>query len=132
MNRRQCGLIIVLVMFGSLIGGIVSSKVAADMSIKVASREYRPSFSEWVFVYLNSKYSRSTDNYFVDVTMKIINKKIRFVINGYYVNNKIGQQWYLMVGSNIEKDIANQCKIWKHKGYRISLNDFEMNISSFY
>lgn len=99
-----------------------------DLDTTSAFKPYQVSFADWVVVYLSTQVSTSAEDYFIQVVAKPINKKIRFVVQGYYTDTPIGLRWYQSVGSKIEELIAKQCKTWTMEGYPISLNDFEITI----
>jgi len=101
----------------------------ADLDFAAATKPYQVSFADWVVVYLSTTVGTYTENYSVTVSLKMINKKYRFVVQGSYIDNAIGRQWYEQIGSKlIEQTIASQCKIWTGEGHPISLNDFEIAI----
>jgi len=100
----------------------------ADLDFVAANKPYQISFVDWVVVYLSTQIGASTKNYFVHVGSKAVNKKVRFVVQGYYADTVTGRDWYERLGSKIEDLIAKHCKIWTVEGHPISLNDFEVTI----
>lgn len=99
-----------------------------DLDITSAFKPYQVSFADWVVVYLSTQVGVSAEEYFVQVAAKPVNKKVRFVVQGYYTDTAIGRRWYQNLGSKIEELIARQCKTWTMEGHPISLNDFEITI----
>lgn len=99
-----------------------------DLDPASAFKTYQVSFADWVVVYLTTQVSASAEDYFVGVGSKVVNKKVRFVVEGFYVDSESGRRWYQKIGSKIEEAITRQCKVWAQEGYPISLNDFEIII----
>jgi hypothetical protein len=99
-----------------------------DLNVTSANKPYKVPFSEWVLVYVSVQCGSSEENYGISVMEKVINKKFRFTVTGYYRDTPIGHQWYQNVGSKIENLIALDCKNWTMEGHPISLNDFEIDI----
>lgn len=99
-----------------------------DLETTSAFKPYQVSFADWVVVYLSTQVNVSAEDYFIQIAEKLINEKVRFVVEGYYTDTAIGRRWYQSIGSKLEERIARQCKIWTMEGHPISLNDFEITI----
>jgi hypothetical protein len=129
-RRRFC--VALLAAFALLIIAVHAkwSAVRADLPQSTATQIYQPSFEEWAFVSLAASY-RDTGfpTHFVNVGRESVNGKVRFKIVGHYAKNALGQAWFNSVGSKIRQSIENDCKRWTAEGYKIDLNDFEIDIT---
>lgn len=103
----------------------------ADITMDLCAKTYPVPFGEWVLVYLSAKFRESTPYYFVDVACILIEGKNRYHVTVIYKDDELGREWYQMRLPHIKEVIRIQCKIWTLKGYPISLNDFEFDITNF-
>ncbi len=106
------------------------SGVRADLPQSTATQIYQPSFEEWAFVNLTASYrDNGIPTHFVSIGRAWVNGKVRFKVVGRYANNPLGQAWFDNIGSKIRTGIENDCKRWTAEGYKIDLNDFEIDIA---
>jgi hypothetical protein len=148
---RSCFLGALLITFCLL---NLPQSVHAHVPVAEAHRTYFVPFSEWVerfsnhspekssvsefsifcavyddlIVFLHVMFSTPSTDYFIGATAKAINNRIRFIIQGYYLNTEMGRKWYRNYGSHFELIIASLCQMWTQQGYPIGLNDFEIHI----
>jgi hypothetical protein len=104
----------------------------SDISTEQATKIYKVPFNEWVHVMLHVNVAVSAEDYSVRTSMKMINKRTRFIVTGSASNTTVGRKWYKEMVPLIEKAIEQLCEIWTAEGYPISLNDFEINIEAPY
>ena len=106
------------------------SGVRADLPQSTATQIYQPSFEEWAFVNLTASYrDNGIPTHFLTIGREWVNGKVRFKVLGRYAKNPLGQAWFEGVGSRIRKGIENDCKRWTAEGYKIDLNDFDIDIA---
>lgn len=101
-----------------------------DLDTTSAFKPYQVSFADWVVVYLSTQVTVSSEYYFIQVSAKPINEKVRFVVEGYYTDTAIGRRWYQNIGSKLDERIGRYCRTWTMEGHPISLNDFDIRIRS--
>jgi hypothetical protein len=68
-------------------------------------------------------------DYWIEMTEKVVDNKVKFVITGYYFDTKRGLDWYRRYASQLESRIALLCHTWTRQGYPITPDDFEIEIS---
>jgi hypothetical protein len=110
----------------------VTQSVRADMSMTEANKAYSVRFREWVYVYMNMEFLQAAPaalDYWIEMTEKVVDNKVKFVITGYYFDTKRGLDWYRSYASQLDSKIALLCHTWTRQGYPITPDDFEIKIS---
>ncbi len=131
MKERSQGWLLVsaFIMTSALLNATQS--VQADMSTAEANKAYSVRFRDWIYVYVNMEFIQAAPaaaDYWLGMTEKVVNDKVKFVITGYYFDTKLGMDWYRRYGSQLESRIALLCHTWTRQGYPITPDDFEIDI----
>ena len=130
--RREKGFpYLVVGLFLTFLLASLSAQAFADTSMTEANRPYSVRFQDWVFIYLNNEFMSAAPpapDYNVSVKPKIVNNQIKFVVDGYYFDTKVGNDWYKRYGSQLESIIAMLCHSWTQQGHPTTLDDFEITI----
>jgi len=132
MRQRRQGWFFLRALLISLALLSVTQSVRADMSMTEANKAYSVRFREWVYVYINMEFLQAAPaalDYWIEMTEKVVDNKVKFVITGYYFDTKRGLDWYRRYASQLESRIALLCHTWTRQGYPITPDDFEIEIS---
>lgn len=132
MRQRSQGWLLVSALLISLALLNATQSVEADMSTAEANKAYSVRFRDWIYVYVNMEFIRAAPaaaDYWLEMTEKVVNDKVKFVITGYYFDTKRGLDWYRRYASQLESRIALLCHTWTRQGYPITPDDFEIEIS---
>ena len=125
------GILIVAVCTAFLVGRLSTSRADIALDSDVYNKPYPVTFGDWVYIYLKARFETmafGNSEYYVLVSYKGVNNKIRYVIKGRFCDTVIGRKAYPVAGLDIESKVKRMCNLWSLQGYPISLNDFEINI----